>query len=253
MSGGPDFTGIWGTSGSNVYAVDRNGMVQHFDGAAWAAAGSISNSQAPLFPMSALWGRSASDLFLVGGPLGAGLHFDGSTWSPFAFGGLAIWGDSHTVMAVGSGTVGEAVVQRFAGRVENLDGGACASPIPIYCGSPTPYFGDTVGAQARVASWACATRPTSGPEVYYRFESPISGSITARLSPHAGDLDLILVGADAMSRCDPATCIAASQNDGTAEETVTTTVKQGATYYFAVDGYGGATSGYTLTLDCTKQ
>jgi hypothetical protein len=93
----------------------------------------------------------------------------------------------------------------------------------------------------------------TGMEVYHRMEVPVSGSITVTLTPHTGDLDLIAVGADTFDGCDPATqCLAVDTQFGTTAETISLDTVAGQVLYFIVDGYGGAVSGYTLTVDCDK-
>ena len=67
-------------------------------------------------------------------------------------------------------------------------------------------------------------------------------------------MDLLAVGADNQGGCDPANeCLAASQSDATNTEEITLNVTAGQTYYFIVDGYNGAESGYTIEVDCVKQ
>jgi hypothetical protein len=238
---------VWGSSGTNVYAIDKNGNVAHFDGSAWTDAGAIPGDPA-IRGVSALFGRSASDIYLLEEVGVECMRFDGAGWTSFPINGFALWGDANGLVAAG---VGE--VERYAGPFPSLPGGACAAPIPLYCNAPLPFFGDTTGRAAQVASWACGSRPTSGPEVYYRFDAPITGTITAHLTPHAGDLDLFLVGGDPKKGCAPSDCLAASQHDGSADESITAEVNQGSTYFLAIDGYQAAAAGYTLTLDCTKE
>jgi hypothetical protein len=92
--------GVWGSSGSDVFAVGESGTILHYDGNAW-------------FPMDSgttkylygIWGSSGSDVFAVG-ESGTILHYDGNAWSPMDSGTnqtlWGIWGASENdVFAVG--------------------------------------------------------------------------------------------------------------------------------------------------------
>ena len=54
--------------------------------------------------------------------------------------------------------------------------------------------------------------------------------------------------------CNPvgASCIDSSQNGFPGFDEVTFNAVQGQTYFFIVDGFGGATSGYELDVTCNK-
>jgi YVTN family beta-propeller protein len=82
---------IWGTSSSNVYAVDTNvlgygGGIYHFNGNTW----SIPVDQKAPNGLSGIFGTSDSDIYAIGGIwVGPGggdfvncLHYDGNTWNP---------------------------------------------------------------------------------------------------------------------------------------------------------------------------
>ena len=124
----------------------------------------------------------------------------------------------------------------------------------IYCAAPTPYFGDTTGATDHFSSYSCGSRALGGGEVYYRFDSPISGTITATLAAHASDLELIAVGYAGDGGC-VATgqyCLAAARASGAVPGVITIQVMRGSTYYLIVDGPAGSASGYTLSFDCMR-
>ncbi len=65
--------GLYGTSGSNVYAVTTNGEILRFNGTSWTTAASAGIS------LWSIHGSSANDIVAVG-ENGTGLRFDGSTW-----------------------------------------------------------------------------------------------------------------------------------------------------------------------------
>ncbi|MBI5478053.1 MAG: hypothetical protein HY906_04315 [Deltaproteobacteria bacterium] len=234
-----------------MFAVGAAGTIQYYDGTVWNPMPSGTTQY-----IRSVWGSSARDVFAVGA-IGMVLHWDGSGWSGRPSGTTrnlqAVWGSSaDDVFAVGAvGTILEA-------RARPAYGGICAAPVPLYC-APTldPYNGDTGGGTATFASYSCPSgRPTTGPEVFYRLDCPVTGTVTVRLTPAEADLDLILIGedtADPERGCDPTRCLAASQQDGLAVEEVTFASTRDARYYAVVDGYAGAVSGYTLEIVCAKQ
>ena len=87
----------------------------------------------------------------------------------------------------------------------------------------------------------------------YRFDSPVDGEVTVRLTPHGGDLDLAIVGSGVTRGCEPVNrCLAASVNVGNdLLEEATVSVQTDVTIYFVVDGTGGG-FGYTLEVLCDR-
>ncbi len=96
--------GVWGTDGSNVYAVTQrsitSGKVLRYNGSAWAVevegwpdSGGLDDG------LYGIWGSAANDVFAVGEG-GLALHYNGSSWSTTATGGSylyrAVWGSSST-------------------------------------------------------------------------------------------------------------------------------------------------------------
>jgi hypothetical protein len=61
--------GVWGSSGTDFFAVGAGGTILHYDGSAWS--GMTSNTSANL---NAVWGASSTDVFAVGGN-GTILHY----------------------------------------------------------------------------------------------------------------------------------------------------------------------------------
>ena len=97
-----DLKGVWGSSGSDVFAVGRWG---HHPPLRWAAPGLPCQAERHLLSI-AVWGSSGSDVFAVG-TCGTILHYNGSAWSAMASGTtisprLDVWGSSGSdVFAVG--------------------------------------------------------------------------------------------------------------------------------------------------------
>jgi uncharacterized repeat protein (TIGR01451 family) len=98
-------SGVWGSSDSDVFAVGTYGAIVHYDGAAWSAMDSGTTEG-----LSGVWGSSGGDVFAVGGP-GTILHYDGTIWSTMDSGTTdylsGVWGSSGgDVFAVGyDGTI----------------------------------------------------------------------------------------------------------------------------------------------------
>ena len=93
---------VWGSSGSNVFAVGYWGTIQHYHGGSWSGMSSGTTNG-----LSGVWGSSGSNVFAVGSS-GAILHYNGSSWSAMSSGTTSylhrLWGSSGSdVFAVGGG------------------------------------------------------------------------------------------------------------------------------------------------------
>ena len=82
MNGGTSniLCGVWGSSGSDVFAVGHYGTILHYDGSSWSPMNSGTS-----YHLRGVWGSSGSDVFAVGhsaSGIGIILHYDGSGWSP---------------------------------------------------------------------------------------------------------------------------------------------------------------------------
>ncbi|MCP4346651.1 MAG: choice-of-anchor D domain-containing protein [Desulfobacterales bacterium] len=91
---------VWGSSGSDVFAVGGDGTILHYDGISWTDMSSGTSSH-----LNKVWGNSGSDVFAVGDN-GTILHYDGSSWSGMDSGTFYdfrdVWGSSGSdVFAVG--------------------------------------------------------------------------------------------------------------------------------------------------------
>jgi uncharacterized repeat protein (TIGR01451 family) len=97
--------GVWGSSSSDVTAVGYDGTILHYDGVVWSPMDSGTTES-----LYAVWGSSGSDVFAVGCG-GTILHYDGTTWNPMSNGTSerlrGVWGSSGSdVFAVGDwGTI----------------------------------------------------------------------------------------------------------------------------------------------------
>ena len=100
-AGASGVRGIWGSSGSNVFAATATGQILRYDGAEWRVAAATPR------PLAGIWGSSADDVLVVG-EAGTILRFDGASWSAVNAGVSAdlhgVWGSGPTnVFAVGEG------------------------------------------------------------------------------------------------------------------------------------------------------
>ncbi len=126
--------------------------------------------------------------------------------------------------------------------------GTCQSPIILNCGDS--YTGTTVGEANDDTNYNGATYPYTGGDLVFQFTitaSPVDIDLTGLTA----DLDLLV-----MDACDPAggNLLGESTNAGTNDEGLTTNGGSlgAGTYYLFVDGYGGATGDFTISLtSCT--
>ena len=93
--------GVWGSSSSNVYAVGAAGTILHYNGLTWSEDIESGTTE----HLRAIWGTEGSDIYIVG-DAGTILHFDGMSWSEMESNTnawlLGIWGSSDTdIYAVG--------------------------------------------------------------------------------------------------------------------------------------------------------
>jgi hypothetical protein len=117
-------------------------------------------------------------------------------------------------------------------------GGDCLPQETLTCGQVAN--GTNAGAPALIDSYSCVGWDESGPEYVYAFSVPATSQVTLSLGGLTADLDLfVLQGA-----CQPAGCLAYGDQD------LTFQAEAGEVYFVVVDGYAGAESPFTLTVDC---
>lgn len=81
------FFKVWGSSANDVWICGQAGALLHWDGHILAVVDSGLSRSASLFTVA---GRSAQDIYAVGGPAQAiALHYDGTSWSQLADPALA--------------------------------------------------------------------------------------------------------------------------------------------------------------------
>ena len=76
---GATYFKVWGSAKNDVFVVGQGGIILHYDGSVWSR--QVSPVKATLLTVA---GRSATDVYAVGGPPTALIHYDGTTWSSVA-------------------------------------------------------------------------------------------------------------------------------------------------------------------------
>ena len=123
----------------------------------------------------------------------------------------------------------------------------CGDAIPLVCGQP--YNGNNIYGDDNVSLYGCGNVlnvENNGPEMVHYFSVTQAGQVTINLSGLTNNLELFL-----LSSCDRGNCLNYSQNAGNASESITAFLQPGQ-YYVVVDGYNGATSPYSLTVNCSS-
>jgi hypothetical protein len=132
----------------------------------------------------------------------------------------------------------------------------CASPdlcVPhtsLVCNA-APVPGTNLGGPSNRSVYTCGTWQQSGPEAYYRFVAPATGTATVTLAGLTDDVDLYVIGHQPASGCVDSTTCLESVNVGAVDESITWPVVAGEIYYLVVEGYGGATASFTIRVTCS--
>jgi hypothetical protein len=109
---------------------------------------------------------------------------------------------------------------------------------PIACGQST--IGTTQGAANHVQTYSCVPWwPETGPEKVYRLDLAEPSRVDAVLAGATADLDLFL-----LTGASPSSCVAHGDTGLTAAS-----IGPGAVY-LVIDGFGGASGGFRLTVWC---
>lgn len=124
----------------------------------------------------------------------------------------------------------------------------CTEVVPLICGEV--YHGTNANGNDDVSLYSCGNVlnvENNGPEIVHTFTLTEAGTVAIDLTGLSANLELFL-----LSSCDRGSCMAYSQNAGTANEQIVRPLAAG-TYYIVVDGYNGAISNYNLTVSCGGQ
>jgi hypothetical protein len=141
--------------------------------------------------------------------------------------------------------VASVAVAEKKGYVEPVPGGSraldCTNAIPINCGDVVT--GDNTGAVNNVDAYSCIGWNEAGGEVVYELVIPAGEcyEVSAAITDLSADLDVFFLGS-----CDENDCLFYGNTS------FTTNCLEPGTYYIVVDGYNGAASPFTLTVDCVE-
>ena len=122
----------------------------------------------------------------------------------------------------------------------------CANAQLIECGVPFQY--NNQNGRDDVSLYGCGNVynvENNGPEVVHQFSVAERGPVTIQLYNLQANLELFL-----LDECNRGDCMDYSQNPGTNSESINAFLEPG-TYYIVVEGFNGATSSYSLLVDCS--
>jgi hypothetical protein len=124
----------------------------------------------------------------------------------------------------------------------------CAPVAALTCGDVVTSSNDAAGATTGNYFYGCGSEFVySGPEVAYAFATDLTETVAVTLTGLAADLDLYVVGSAA---CDGDDCVAASSEGDASDEALAFDATAGVEVVIVVDGWEGAVSGFTLSVDC---
>ena len=136
----------------------------------------------------------------------------------------------------------DGTILRYVGT--SVPSGVCEPDWSLSCGGSDKWSNDEPGSTDQIDSYSCSPWTETGPEYTYTFIPDVSGEVDVTLTGLSGDLDVFVMD-DAGAGCSATNCIAYG------DETATFDVEAGQTYYLVVDGYYGAISDYTITVNCS--
>ncbi len=125
---------------------------------------------------------------------------------------------------------------------------ACVPAWSLSCPSDlNSWISDGSGSTDLIENYSCNSLSYPGNEYAYSFTSPDRRLVEVTLTGLSADLDLFVIeGAD----CSATSCIADSTAGGSGDEHIVFTAHAGIPYRIVVDGYAGASSTYTVELNC---
>lgn len=109
-----EFTRIWGTSQSDVYAVGASGTVLYFDGTTWSQVDAGTGT----YKLFDIWASSPDDVY-VAGQMGTVRHFDGSAWTDVDLGDRT---STRTISCICGRSASDVLFIDGSGRAYSFDG-----------------------------------------------------------------------------------------------------------------------------------
>ena len=123
---------------------------------------------------------------------------------------------------------------------------SCAPAWTLACGDVDTGWNYGPGSTDAIESYACNGWLYPGPELTYRFTSPITGPVSVSLTNEGAALDVMILEADELGACRPENCLAFGYS------TATFDALAGVTYHIVVDGYVGSESSFQVALTCPE-
>lgn len=124
---------------------------------------------------------------------------------------------------------------------------ACQPALALTCGDVVSTRNDAAGSTTTHAFYGCSTYTYTGPELALEVRSAAAETVTVRLTGLSADLDLYALSDAA---CDATGCLAASVQPDASDEALSFTATAGQAAVIVVDGYEGAVSDFTLSVEC---
>jgi hypothetical protein len=105
--------GVWGSSGSNVFAVGKSGTIRHYDGNDWVTMTTTTTTN-----LLGVWGSAADNIYACGEDRVI-IHYDGNEWRMVDY-GIDLWGDD--LHAIWGTSAQDVYVAGNSGAVLHFDG-----------------------------------------------------------------------------------------------------------------------------------
>jgi len=134
-----------------------------------------------------------------------------------------------------------------------LPGDVCDEPEPcvpeaeLSCGDVVVGRNDDPGSTSATWRYGCDDFVYSGPERSFTVRTDRDEPVALRLEGLSADLDLVALASDA---CDGTGCVASSSSPDSSDEALVFDAVAGEPVTVVIDGWEGAVSAFTLTVDC---
>ncbi len=126
---------------------------------------------------------------------------------------------------------------------------ACKAAFTLTCGAVDSWATTSYGTTNVISAYqGCGNSYAyPAPEYAYTFTSTVTGKVTVTLTNKTAETDIIVLSDD-VGVCSSSKCMAFDGGAGAVSFDAVT----GATYYFVIDGYNGATGSYTISVACPQ-
>lgn len=142
------------------------------------------------------------------------------------------------------------------GIYAELPGEVCEDPEPctpeaeLTCGDVVVGRNDDGGSTSATYAYGCSEFVYTGPERSFTVLTDLDEPVTISLAGLGADLDLMALSS---SDCDGTGCLDASTESDVSDEQIVVDAVAGEPITVVVDGWEGAVSDFTLSVDCDGQ